>query len=122
LLHANPLQHDITKQLSLPTSELFSSLELETRPFFHHMTNKFYGILHAQTDEEERDASGDIAPGSLESPVMLPRAAAPESRTERLMNTISVILRRSDAERRRFAYEGKEAEMRRPEGMRHWDS
>ena len=86
------------------------------------MTNKFHGFFHAQTDGEERDVSGDIAPGSLEGPVMLPRAAAPESRTERLIDAINVILRRSDAEGRRFAYEGKEAEMRRPEGMRHWDS
>jgi hypothetical protein len=115
-------QHDITKQLSLPTTELSDSLELSTRPFLHHVTDKSHGFFHAQTDEEERDASGDIAPGSLEGPVMLPRAAAPESRTERLMDAISAILRRGDIERRRFAYEGKEAEMRRPEGMRHWDT
>lgn len=102
-------------------SELSISLEPETLPYFHRMTDKFHGLFHVQT-EEELDASGDIAPGSLEGPVMLPRAAAPESKTERLMDAISAILRRGDDERRRFAYEGKEAEMRRPEGMRHWDS
>jgi hypothetical protein len=121
-MYAHISQHDITKQLSLPSSQLSDSLEPSTRPFLHHVTDKFHGFFHAQTDEEERDASGDIAPGSLEGPVMLPRAAAPESRTERVMDAISAILRRGDIERRRFAYEGKEAEMRRPEGMRHWDS
>lgn len=30
------------------------------------------------------------------------------------------VLSRDDAERRRFAYEGKELELRRPTGMRHW--
>jgi hypothetical protein len=31
------------------------------------------------------------------------------------------VLRGEDREKRRFGYEGKELEMRRPEGMRHWN-
>ena len=47
---------------------------------------------------------------------MLPRAAAPIS----LGETFKAMLKGEDVRKREFAYEGKELEMRRPEGMRHW--
>ena len=75
-----------------------------------------------QSRREKRDVSGDIPPGSLDAPEMLPRAAAPDTVVDTIIQAISTILSRGDAELRKFAYEGKEAEMRRPEGMRHWDS
>ncbi|KAF2180715.1 hypothetical protein K469DRAFT_714289 [Zopfia rhizophila CBS 207.26] len=52
---------------------------------------------------------------------MLPRAAAPEPLTDTITATINAVLRGDDVEKRQFGYEGKELEMRRPEGMRHWD-
>lgn len=47
---------------------------------------------------------------------MLPRAATPES----LGDYIKAVLRGEDLRKREFGYEGKELELRRPEGMRHW--
>jgi hypothetical protein len=63
----------------------------------------------------ETDSSGDIAPGSLDAPQMLPSAVAPEELTllERLCNLFH-------GHESTFGYEGKEAEMRRPQGSRHW--
>jgi len=68
----------------------------------------------------EKDTTGDIAPGSVESPEMLPRAAAPESLTDSITATLYSVISGNDFENRKFGYEGKESEMRRPEGMRHW--
>ncbi|KAF2790015.1 hypothetical protein K505DRAFT_86097 [Melanomma pulvis-pyrius CBS 109.77] len=113
-------EQDITKHLTLPASEL--DVEHEPRPLLSYMTTKLHALFHTQSDDKKRDASGDIAPGSLEAPQMLPRAAAPDSLSDKISQIVSAILRRGDAERRKFAYEGKELEMRRPEGMRHWNS
>lgn len=80
-----------------------------------------HSLFHHCTEEEEEDdgdLSGDIAPGSLEAPQMLPRPASIDGET--LSNKIIALLRREDAEQKRFAYEGKELELRRPTGMRHW--
>lgn len=73
-------------------------------------------MLEADTDESH-DISGDISPGSPDAPEILPRASEPQS----LMESIKAMLWREDVERRSFGYEGRERELRRPEGMRHWD-
>ena len=75
---------------------------------FHHCDEE---------EEDEEPRSGDIAPGSLEAPSMLPR---PANRDDTLYSKIYAMLRSEDAERRNYAYEGKELELRRPTGMRHW--
>lgn len=86
------------------------------------LTDKLHLVFQSSSDDDKRDPSGDIPPGSLEGPEMLPRAAAPESLAERISETIGSVLKAEDIiERRRFGYEGKELEMRRPRGMRHWD-
>lgn len=51
---------------------------------------------------------------------MLPRVAAPKTLADQITVMIHSVLD-GDYERRDFAYEGKEAEMRRPQGMRHWE-
>lgn len=78
------------------------------------MSSKWYSVLrHCPDEEEERDISGDIAPGSLDTPDMLPRSSVLE---ESFLARIVALLQRHDAD----AYEGKELELRRPTGMRHW--
>jgi len=104
-------EQDITEQLSTPIDEVESR-----HPFYSQAIGKLYSMLHSPSEMRKRDLSGDIAPGTLDAPQMLPRAAAPESLTE----TITAVLRGEDMGRREFGYEGKESEMRRPEGMRHW--
>lgn len=64
--------------------------------------------------DNENDISGDIAPGSLEAPQMLPSAPAPEESS--LLQTICAFFHGRESS----AYEGKELELRRPTGMRHW--
>lgn len=67
-------------------------------------------------DISNLDASGDIAPGSLEAPQMLPRPASKKS--TKLDRFITFLLK--DDSEKNSAYEGKELELRRPTGMRHW--
>ncbi|KAF2277769.1 uncharacterized protein EI97DRAFT_374080 [Westerdykella ornata] len=98
-------EHDIAEQLALSpeTSEDLPGPLLSQLPF------PLRSLFGAKAATAERDLTGDIAPGSLEAPQMLPRAAAPQSFIDRLKAKES------------SAYEGKESEMRRPWGMRHWD-
>ncbi|KAH7117784.1 hypothetical protein B0J11DRAFT_441730 [Dendryphion nanum] len=110
-------EHDIAKQLTLPLFEQ----EEELHPLISQVSEKFYKLFKTPENEEKRDLSGDIPPGSLESPQMLPRVAAPESLTETLSKKVHAVFGNGDIERRGFGYEGKELEMRRPQGMRHWD-
>ena len=68
---------------------------------------------------EKRYSSGDIAPGSPEAPQILPRAATPDSLADTVSWAISIVFRMDDMEKRRFGYEGKESDVRRPERIRH---
>ena len=115
-LTSNIIQHDIAEQLTLPIFENDDN----SQPLISQVSSKFYALFKSADDEDKRDLSGDIAPGSLESPQMLPRAAAPESLAEKLSQRFSAVFGNADLERRGFGYEGKESEMRRPQGMRHW--
>ncbi|KAF2735947.1 hypothetical protein EJ04DRAFT_562899 [Polyplosphaeria fusca] len=109
-------EHDIAEQISLPPV----GSHVAARPFYSQAVDRLHSLLRSPTNIEKRDMSGDIAPGSLEAPQMLPRAAIPESLADTISQTINAVLRGEDLERRKFGYEGKELEMRRPEGMRHW--
>jgi hypothetical protein len=66
------------------------------------------------SDDDEIDVEGDVAPGSMEAPQMLPKAAAGGSSLYRSLCKLF------QGGREEFGYEGKEEEMRRPEGMKHW--
>ncbi|KAF2112590.1 hypothetical protein BDV96DRAFT_648842 [Lophiotrema nucula] len=97
-------EHEIAQQLSFPTNN-----------------SPFRPLIHLPSDQlTARDLSGDIPPGSLEAPQMLPRAAAPESFADTMAHIFSAVWKGEDLERRKFGYEGKELELRRPVGMRHW--
>ncbi|KAF2751204.1 hypothetical protein M011DRAFT_473711 [Sporormia fimetaria CBS 119925] len=105
-------EHDIAEQLYLTANS-----EVTSVPIFSQLSSQVYSLFDGNRELRKRDITGDIAPGSLEAPQMLPRAAAPPS----FADTLRSLLWRGDLERREFGYEGKELEMRRPEGMRHWD-
>jgi hypothetical protein len=96
--------------------------EEQQQPFFESISSRLYSIFQQPSSEEKRDLSGDIAPGSLESPQMLPRAAAPETFVDAVAQRFNAVFGGQDVETRNFGYEGKELELRRPEGMRHWNS
>ena len=109
-------QHDISERLTLPASNDLD--EISFQPLYSQVSTGFHSLFRSHLEDEERDLSGDIPPGSLEAPQMLPRAAAPTT----LFDSIRAVLRGQDAKRREFGYEGKEGELRRPEGMRHWET
>ncbi|KAF2657214.1 hypothetical protein K491DRAFT_691228 [Lophiostoma macrostomum CBS 122681] len=131
-------EHEIASRLFQPLHALssFSSSSLSSTPHpfkpftstihpsslasllaFRHPSSSPSSSSRDDDDNEPNDPSGDIAPGTLESPSMLPRAAVPDS----FIDMMKGVLRGEDRERREFGYEGKEVEIRRPEGMRHWD-
>jgi hypothetical protein len=94
--------------------------ERESRPtrLLEQLTFGFHSAVPSKSST--RDHSGDIAPGSMDAPQMLPRAITSDS--ESLLDAIGNMLGVGHRKERGFGYEGKELEMRRPEGMRHWDS
>ena len=59
-----------------------------------------------------------MAPGSMEAPQMLPKAAAGGSSS--LYRMLCRVFQGGRREEFDFGYEGKEGELRRPEGMKHW--
>ncbi|KAA8617522.1 hypothetical protein PtrV1_09029 [Pyrenophora tritici-repentis] len=65
------------------------------------------------TIDEKGDFSGDLVPGSLEAPQVLPKPPKEGGFWDRLCS-------RFHSAESSFGYEGKEREMRRPEGMRDW--
>ena len=68
----------------------------------------------SNADEDEIDVEGDVAPGSVEAPQMLPKAAAHGSG---LFRSLCALFHGGNED---LGYEGKESELRRPEGMKHW--
>jgi hypothetical protein len=92
---------------------------METETFRTRINHKLHSILHTPSVDYDFDLfSGDIAPGSLDSPSMLPtKAQADDSKS--FFHSITALFHRGD-EKSSFGYEGKEGEMRRPQGSRHW--
>lgn len=90
---------------------------MEPKPFLSYLSNKVSSLFHDCDSDDDEPRAGDIAPGSLEAPSILPR---PASGKDTVFAKIYAFLRKDDAERRKLAYEGKELELRRPTGMRHW--
>jgi hypothetical protein len=66
-----------------------------------------------EEEEEEQDFSGDIAPGTLEAPSVLPKALKEASMFDRLC----AKFHRTESS---FGYEGNELELRRPSGVHNW--
>jgi hypothetical protein len=114
---ANLDQFDIAERLSNPSTDA-DSAELE--PFLTHLNSKMHDLLSnlSFSRDDEDDFSGDVAPGSMESPQMLPKAAARQSLPERVYQSLCTLFHGGSSED--YGYEGKELEMRRPEGMKHW--
>jgi hypothetical protein len=106
-------EHKIAQRLS-DTGFLSNIAAL---PRYSQITTKLNSLLWKPS---RRDTTGDISPGSLEGPEMLPRASTPESLADTIRSTVYSVLKGEDFENHMFAYEGKESEMRRPEGMRYW--
>ncbi|KZM22255.1 uncharacterized protein EKO05_0011352 [Ascochyta rabiei] len=104
-------EFDIAERLSAPIVE---SDELE--PLMSRVHSKLSALFEslANADEEEIDAEGDVAPGSMEAPQMLPKAAAHGSS---LYQSLCALFHGGKDD---YGYEGKELELRRPEGMKHW--
>jgi hypothetical protein len=89
-------------------------------PWRIRLNNKFHTLFGSSStnhDEDfsdnEQDFSGDIAPGSVQAPQVLPTASEEASFLDRLC----ALFHRAESS---FGYEGKELELRRPEGMRDW--
>lgn len=83
------------------------------------MMTRFHNRLSALFDslsnsDDEIDVEGDVAPGSMEAPQMLPKAAVHGSS---LYRSLCALFHGGNDD---LGYEGKESEMRRPEGMKHW--
>ncbi|KAJ4363602.1 hypothetical protein N0V83_009898 [Neocucurbitaria cava] len=99
-------EFEIAERLSSATT----ASDLET--FSAHMKNP---LFRTPLSEDETDGSGDIAPGSLDAPQMLPSAALREESS--WLQSICAFFHGKESS---FGYEGNELEMRRPTGMRHW--
>jgi hypothetical protein len=84
------------------------------------LTERLSSLLNNGDDgeDEDHDHSGDIPPGSLAAPQILPQAARID---ETMLTKILAAIWIKDP-RKEYAYEGKELELRRPTGMRHWGS
>ncbi|KAJ8118986.1 hypothetical protein OPT61_g138 [Boeremia exigua] len=102
-------EFDIAERLSAP---IVDSDEIE--PILTRFHNRISAFLESLANaDEDIDVEGDIAPGSMEAPQMLPKAAAHGSSFYR---TLTALFHSDDD----LGYEGKESELRRPEGMKHW--
>jgi hypothetical protein len=88
-------------------------------PWRIRLNNKFHALFDSSSDSQddisdnEQDFSGDVAPGSVQAPQVLPTASEEASFLDRLC----ALFHRAESS---FGYEGKELELRRPTGMRDW--
>ncbi|KAF1962001.1 hypothetical protein CC80DRAFT_543368 [Byssothecium circinans] len=107
-------EHEIAAKLALPETEA----SVDPQPQTISLSERLSSIFQHCDDEadDDDDHSGDIAPGSLAAPEMLPHAA---NLDDNMIARIIAALKRHDP-RKDYAYEGKESELRRPTGMRHW--
>ncbi|KAF2448210.1 hypothetical protein P171DRAFT_440635 [Karstenula rhodostoma CBS 690.94] len=114
-------EHEIAEKLTLPSTTITEDDSPLPSSLVSSFGTKLRTLLHSCSEEDHDDyddVSGDIAPGSLEAPQMLPRPVAALGKPSALGRVIA-LLRKGD-ESGNFAYEGKELELRRPTGMRHW--
>lgn len=79
---------------------------------FHNRISALLDSL--ANDDDEIDSEGDVAPGSMDAPQMLPKAAAHGSS---LYRSLCALFHGGSED---YGYEGNEAVMRRPTGMKHW--
>lgn len=106
------IQHEIQEKLTIPSTSAEEAVPIATR-----LSDKLHALFYDCTeDDRHHDLSGDIAPGSLEAPQMLPR---PTPVASSRFGSFFAFTKKGDDDRS-FAYEGKELELRRPTGMRHW--
>lgn len=108
---ANRPKFDIAERLSAP---IVDSDELE--PFLTRFHNKLSAMLESLSgaDEDDFDVEGDVAPGSVEAPQMLPKTS---TRGPSIYRSLCALFLGGEDD---LGYEGKEAQWRRPEGMKHW--
>ncbi|KAF2819276.1 hypothetical protein CC86DRAFT_144121 [Ophiobolus disseminans] len=98
-------------------AERLSASAAESETFRARVNHRFHSIFRAPSLPYDHDLfAGDIAPGSLDSPSMLPKAS--DNERESLLHSIHALFHSGN--RDSFGYEGKEGELRRPTGMRHW--
>ncbi|CAG5179356.1 uncharacterized protein ALTATR162_LOCUS9181 [Alternaria atra] len=98
-----------------------SASSSDVDPWRIRLNNKFHALFDPTStddeenpfDDEQEDFSGDVAPGSLESPQVLPKA----SEEDGFFDKLCAMFHRAESS---FGYEGKELELRRPEGIRDW--
>ena len=99
-------------------AERLSASAAETQDFRSRINHRFHSIWRTPVVEYDRDLfAGDIPPGSLDSPSMLPKASN-EQEGSSFFRYLCALIHGGDRES--FGYEGKEGELRRPTGMRHW--
>jgi hypothetical protein len=104
LIPSNPhAQFEIAERLSTPT-------DTTTDPWRTRLNAKFHALF-----QDKEDFSGDVVPGSLEAPQALPISSPSEEMT--LYERLCALFMSAESD---FGYEGKEAEMRRPQGARDW--
>ncbi|CAI6337327.1 unnamed protein product [Periconia digitata] len=110
-------EHEIAAKLALPTTEIDSSEKLLPQPIT--LSDWLSTLIrHDNEKEDDDDHSGDIAPGSLAAPEILPHAVKLDTA---VFSRILAAVRGKQVENE-YGYEGKELELRRPTGMRHWGS
>lgn len=103
-------EFDIAERLSAPIPSTSAS-----DPFLTRLNHRLSALLDSlASDDADFDVEGDVAPGSMDAPQMLPKAAAGGS------GLFRSLCRLFSAGSEEFGYEGKEEELRRPEGMKHW--
>ena len=88
-------------------------------PWRIRLNKEFHALFDSSStdsddfSDNEQDFSGDVAPGSLQAPQVLPTASEEVGVFDRLC----ALFHRAESS---FGYEGKELELRRPEGGRDW--
>jgi hypothetical protein len=107
-----PSQFEIAERLS---GSLAESIAFRSR-----INNRLHSIFNSHSPDDiddERDLfAGDIAPGSLDAPSVLPKALTDER--DSFFRSLCVLFHGSDGDS--SGYEGKEGELKRPSGMRQW--
>ncbi|KAF1828886.1 hypothetical protein BDW02DRAFT_474778, partial [Decorospora gaudefroyi] len=103
-------EFEIAQRLSTSPSLSPSTSSWRTR-----LSTKMNDLLDSSQQEEE-DFSGDIAPGSLDAPQLLPTASSWETDVGVWGRLCALFVRAESS----FGYEGKELELRRPQGGRSW--
>jgi hypothetical protein len=110
-LHLTSPLHILTPT-KFEIAQRLSASPAETATFRSRLNSQFLALFHSL---EDYDLAGDIAPGSLDAPSMLPRIS--EESSSKGFSSLRKLLGK---EEEGLGYEGKEGEMRRPTGSRHW--